>query len=34
MDDDKVAVFMAFQLFLDFINVFMDLLRLFGDTRD
>jgi len=34
MDDDKVAVFMAFQLFLDFINVFMDLLRLFGDSRD
>lgn len=34
VDDDKLAVYGAFQLYLDFINLFFDLLRLFGDSRD
>ena len=29
-DEDKQAVYGAFQLYLDFINIFIDLLRLFG----
>ncbi len=33
-DEDKVAVYGAFQLYLDFINIFLDLLRLFGNSRD
>ncbi len=34
IDDDNLAVFGAFQLYLDFINIFIDLLRLVGDSRD
>lgn len=34
IEEDKVAVYGAFQLYLDFINVFVDLLRLFGDSND
>ena len=34
IEEDNLAVFGAFQLYLDFINVFIDLLRLFGDARD
>lgn len=33
-DEDKQAIFGAFQLYLDFINIFIDLLRLFGNSRD
>ena len=29
-DEDSLAVYGAFQLYLDFINIFIDLLRLFG----
>ena len=32
--EDKAAIFGAFQLYLDFINVFIDLLRLFGKSND
>ena len=34
IDEDKVAVYGAFELFLDFINLFMHLLELFGDSND
>lgn len=34
IDEDKVAIYGAFQLYLDFINIFIDLLRIFGDSRD
>ena len=34
LDEEKLAVYGAFQLYLDFINLFLDLLRLFGKTRD
>ncbi|MDD6878878.1 MAG: Bax inhibitor-1/YccA family protein [bacterium] len=34
IDEDKLAVYGAFQLYLDFINLFFDLLRLFGDSKD
>lgn len=33
-DEDKQAIFGAFQLYLDFINIFIDLLRLFGNSTD
>ncbi len=34
-DTDKLAIYGAFQLYLDFINIFLDLLRLFGgNNRD
>lgn len=33
-DDDKVAVYGAFQLYLDFINLFIRLLQLFGKRND
>lgn len=33
-DSDNYAIICAFQLYLDFINVFIDLLRLFGKNRD
>lgn len=33
-DEDKQAIFGAFQLYLDFINIFIDLLRLFGNSGD
>lgn len=34
LDEDKLAIYGAFQLYLDFINLFLDLLRLFGNSRD
>lgn len=34
IDDDKLAVYGAFQLYLDFVNIFLDLLRLFGESND
>ena len=34
MEEDKLAVYGAFQLYLDFINLFIDLLRLFGKAKD
>ena len=34
LDEDKLAVYGAFQLYLDFINLFLDLLRLFGKGKD
>lgn len=34
MDEDKAAVFGAFQLYLDFINIFIRLLQLFGKRND
>lgn len=33
IDEDKLAVYGAFQLYLDFINLFLDLLRLFGNSK-
>lgn len=33
-DEDNRAIYGAFQLYLDFINVFLKLLRLFGNSRD
>lgn len=34
MDEDKAAVYGAFQLYLDFINIFIRLLQLFGKRND
>ena len=34
IDEENVAVYGAFQLYLDFINIFIRLLRLFGKRRD
>ena len=34
LNDDNLAIIGAFELYLDFINVFIDLLRIFGDSRD
>ena len=34
MDTPNKGIYCAFQLFIDFINLFLDLLRLFGKTRD
>ncbi len=34
IEEDKVAVYGAFELFLDFINIFLYLLQLFGDNND
>ena len=34
MEDDNVAVYGAFQLFLDFINIFIRLLQFFGKLKD
>ena len=34
LDEDKLAVYGAFQLYLDFINLFLDLLRIFGKSKD
>ena len=31
---DKSAIYGALDLYLDFINIFLDLLRLFGKSRD
>lgn len=33
-DEDSRAIYGAFQLYLDFINIFLDLLRLFGNRKD
>lgn len=33
-DNDNYAIICAFELYLDFINVFIDLLRLFGKSKD
>ena len=34
IDDNKVAVYGAFQLYLDFINIFIRLLEIFGKAND
>ena len=34
MDEENLAIFGALQLYLDFINIFIDLLRFFGSRRD
>ena len=34
IDDENLAILGAFEVYLDFINIFIDLLRLFGDSRD
>lgn len=34
IDKDNIAVYGAFQLYLDFINIFIRLLRLFGKAKD
>lgn len=34
MDSNKLAIIGAFDLYLDFINIFLKLLRLFGKSRD
>lgn len=34
IDEDNLAIYGALQLYLDFINIFLDLLRLFGNNRD
>ena len=33
-DNDNIAIIGAFNLYLDFINIFIELLRLFGRERD
>ena len=34
IEDDNLAIYGALQLYIDFINLFLDLLRLFGNSRD
>lgn len=34
ISEDKLAVYGAFQLYLDFINIFIELLRIFGKSKD
>lgn len=34
LDEDKAAIICAFELYLDFINLFIKLLRLFGKSKD
>lgn len=34
INENNLAILMALQLYLDFINIFIDLLRLFGKTND
>lgn len=34
IEEDNLAIYGALQLYLDFINIFLDLLRLFGNNRD
>lgn len=34
IEEDKLVIYGAFQLYLDFINLFLDLLRLFGSSKD
>ncbi len=33
-NQDSLAIYGAFQLYLDFVNIFLDLLSLFGNSRD
>ena len=33
-ESDNMAIYGAFQLYLDFINIFIKLLRLFGKEKD
>ena len=33
-DSENKPIYFAFQLFLDFINIFIELLKLFGKNRD
>lgn len=33
-DEENKGIYIAFQLFLDFINIFIELLRLFGKSKD
>lgn len=33
-DEEKLAIIGALELYLDFINVFLELIRIFGDSRD
>ena len=34
INEDNIAIYGAFQLYLDFINIFIRLLELFGDAKD
>ena len=34
IDEDNIAIYGAFQLYLDFINIFIRLLELFGNAKD
>ena len=34
LPEDNLAIFGAFQLYLDFINIFLELLKLFGRSND
>lgn len=34
LEEDKAAIICAFELYLDFINLFIKLLRLFGKSKD
>ena len=34
IEEDNLAIYGAFQLYLDFINIIYDLLRLFGQSDD
>ena len=34
LEEDKAAIICAFNLYLDFINIFIKLLRIFGKSRD
>ena len=34
LEEDKAAIICAFELYLDFINIFIKLLRLFGKSKD
>lgn len=34
LEEDKASIICAFELYLDFINIFIKLLRLFGKSRD
>ncbi len=33
MEEDNIAIYGALQLYLDFINIFLDLIRIFGDNN-
>ena len=34
LEEDKAAIICAFELYLDFINLFIKLIRLFGKSKD